>query len=408
MIIVKKNNVSLILIIWIFLLLYYPPILNVNMLHIVAVISYLYLIKNYKYFLKIGGFNKAAKEMLLLLAISIYMIIICTAGEGSVLGFVGFMELLIEVIPSSFAIAIYMKKRNYTKEDYIVILLMVGTIQGIISLISFLVPDFQSIIIHRAIIYGFDSEKYSSFLNRRYFGVAYNLVTYVTVVQSFFSVLTMRYFINKRKKYILMTPFLLFSAIVNGRSSIIIIIIGIFLLICEEVKKANGESLIKIICMTLFFLFLLIIGIKKIEFISPRTFIWLTDGIKEIFLFFTKLDMQGSYFSTLLNWNKFIPEGINLFFGVGELSIGGNTFGVSSDIGYINYLWFGGAILFVLLHWFYIDIIYQIHKTSNKTIRFSAVFFLLICFIYNIKMPVFLLNECSIMIIMMYVVTIIL
>lgn len=403
-----KKIFSVTLLIWMFLLLYYPPIFNINMLHIVAAVSYTYIYKNYRFYSKIGGFNKVAKGILLLSAPSIYTMAVCMGREGLALEFVGFMELLIEVIPSSFAIAIYMKKKGYKTEDYIRVLLIVGTLQGIISVLTFIFPDLQLMIINRAIMYGFDAEKYRSFANRRYFGLAYNLVTYVPVVQAFMAVIAMRYLAIKNKIYILMIPFLLFSAIINGRSSIVILIIGIMILFLEQIKRARADRMAKIICIAIILSAVCFIGIRSFEFISPRTFIWLSDGIKEIFLLFTKLDMRGSYFSTLLNWNEYLPRGVKFFFGIGELSIGGNSYGVSSDIGYINYLWLGGIVLFLLLHCFYFSILYLIRKVNNKTVRFSAVFLFLICIIFNIKMPVFLLNECSIMIVMTYIITAIL
>lgn len=396
----RKSNILLIL--FIFFLIYYPPIIGVNLLHIIACFSYIYLIKNFSYL------RKACRQRIELLVIGfsiliVWLLLICLI-EGNSFGVgIGYLQIVLEVFPSAIAVGICCHKKGMNKDEFFEVLLIAGTIQGIISVVTFVFPNIQEIILNQALKYGFDNQKYSSFLGRRYFGLAYNLVTYVPVCQSFFAVMAIRWALNKKIHYFLMVPFLAFSAIINGRSALVILGVGLVMLFIEQLKKVDVLRFLKIALIATLLLMILGFIYSKLEIWSPRTYMWLDQGIEEIKMFVLEGE-TGAYFSTISNVSEVIPKGSEFIAGIGEMSIGGNSKGIASDIGYINYLWMGGVVFFILVHCIFFCIIFSVSKYSRRsnTFKFISSYLFLIAIIFNVKMPVFSLNEMMIIIMMIY------
>jgi len=397
---IAKKNVFFT--IFLFLLIYYPPIIGINLLHIIACFSYLYLIKNHCYL------RKACKERIVLLIVGfgfilIWLLAVCLIEKKPFAVGIGYLQIVLEVLPATIAVGIYCVKKNITKEEFLDLILVVGTIQGIISVIAFVFPDVQRAILNQALKYGFDNQKYSSFLGRRYFGLAYNLVTYVPVCQSFLTIIVIHLALDKKIKYLYMVPFLIFSAIINGRSALIILCVGMGMLFIEQMRKLDVAKTLKISFITIIFLVLLIVLYNNLENWSPRTYMWLEQGIEEIKMFIFEGE-TGTYLSSITNVSDLMPKGTEFFAGIGEMSIGGNSRGIASDIGYINYLWMGGAVFLILVHCQFFYIIASLLKYSKKSaiLRFAGIYIFIIMIIFNVKMPIFSLNEMTIMTIMIY------
>lgn len=404
---IKKGKHNFVFIVFMFLFIYYPPILNINMLHIIAILSYVYLVFHYKIIASNKILNILSGNICKIMIVCVYSIIIAIINTGFLSDTIGFLQLFLEVIPSSIAAALYMKKKKYTLYDSMNLLIILGIIQGVIAILAFAFPSLQQFLVQRAIHYGFNASKYNSFLDRRYYGLAYNLVTYVPVLQSFLAVISLKLAIDRNKKYFIALPILIFSAIINGRSSTIIILIGLVLLILEQIIKRQSYKFIKLIAVFSIGVYVIYYFIGKLELVSYRAYTWISEGLWEIFFFITERNMEGSFFSTLNSWKLYIPSGMKFIFGIGELSIGGNSSYIATDIGYINYLWLGGIILLVLLHIYYFDMIIQMYQIGrnrkNSLIIFYSIFFIITCVIFNIKMPVFLLNEFSIVLILSFI-----
>lgn len=399
----SENIRKIHLIIFLFLLIYYPPIININILHILAVVSYTYLFINFSYLKKKILFNKVIITIAMFFCMIFWLFLCCLLGGQVFKITIGYLQIAIEVFPATLAVAIYCFKSGYTKEEFLDILLFTATIQGIISVITFVLPDVQAMIIDSALDYGFNQQKYSSFLRRRYFGLAYNLVTYVPVCQSIFAVIAMRLVVKKKMRYIWTIPFLVFSGIINGRSSIVILGVGVVMLLLEQLKTNSFFHHLKLISLISGGVLLLLFLYNSMELWSPRTFIWIKQGLEEIKLFIFEGE-SGTYFSTLSNVSSLLPKGLSIIVGTGEMSIGGNSQGIVTDIGYVNYLWMGGIIFAVLVHFVFFKILLVINRRTKKDpmFRFLGIYLLLSVLIFNIKMPVFSLNEVTNIIILLY------
>ena len=392
----KKENFidRFFFIIFLFLFINYSPLLRINMLHVIAFFSCFYLLLNYKY-VKTYGLIGYVLSMLCMIGFVSSSILF---GTNHYMSLLMFFEYLIDIIPSALVCVCYSNKYNIKKDDFLKIIFWVCFIQGILSLVTFIFPPFQMIFVYKAINYGFNAVKYSTFLGRRYFGTSYNLVTYLPVLQSLVSVILLEYSINKERKFFLLLPAIIFSALINSRSSLILLAIGFFIILFRKI------NLKRIVCMALGGTLLIMIFVflfENLSVFSEKTYLWLNQGFIEIYNLLFNGKIEG-YFTSLIDWQKKIPTGLYFLHGIGEGSVGGNSFGVASDIGYINYLWLGGINLFLLLHIFFFSIFIYFIKDKNEYIRMFGILAFVFTVIFNINMPIFFLNECTVLFIVFY------
>lgn len=382
------------IVLYFFSLLYYPPLFSTNLLHIVSIIGVIYIICNKKviYRFEVNEFKRIIGDFLLIV---VYLLFVSVVSHSDFSLVITYLRIIIEIIPSCYALVCMCEKRDYKKYDFLNLLLITAMLQGIFSVIIFVVPNAQTIVLEKAITYGFDAEKYIGFLNRRYFGLSYNLVTYTPVVQGCCFILGLQLALNRKSSYYLMLPFILFSAIINSRSSFVIIGIGMVLLLLYNFRKVVVLRFITAFIILILFFNQILIKIKEI---APATYSWMTNGINGIYLF---LGGHGrtDYFVSLTNWTSKLPKGIEFILGIGEMTILGNRYNVATDIGYINYLWMGGIIFLFLINWIFIKMIWKIYKKEkDRNIRLFLICIIISIIVFNIKMPALLLDEFTILI----------
>lgn len=400
MVIKIKAPKKLPIVIYLFILIYYPPILKVNLLHIVSLIAYAYLLINIGMARRLVKKVGSTKHIIFFLIVGIYLLFIALGNSNNLNYSFVYVQYAIEIIPCCLMVLLFFVKNELTTEDFMDVLLWVGTIQGILSLISFAIPSFQSYTLQKAINYGFNEAKFNSFLRRRYFGFAYNLVTYTPLVQSSLLIYAIHKERTGRIRYLIFAPFLLFSAIMNARSPILLIAVGIVMMLFVG---GNIKRNVALFIFTAATLVVVSYFLTRIEAISYRSYSWLMNGIEELSSII-RLDSSNSYISGVRNITNLFPQGKNFLFGTGAIVIGSSIQSVSTDIGYVNYLWLGGIVFFFVINIYFIKAETRIinNVRTNDSVKVFAVHILLTTLIFNYKMPIFLINEYSIIIILVY------
>ena len=189
-----------------------------------------------------------------------------------------------------------------------------------------------------------------------------------------------------------------FSAAINARVSMVVIGVCIGVLIFFTPKKKRSVYLRYLVGggMAVIFAFL---GIILISYYAPHTFEWIRSGILEI-LEFLHGDINDGYFSYITDIGHLqLPKGIKLIVGSGARTLGGNRYGISSDIGYINDIWLGGILYCIVIYslmLYYLIKINKIKTSKDKNILTFIQYTLLFCAIFlNVKMYIVSLNGFS-------------
>lgn len=359
-----------------FIYLFNPPILPFNMIHILSGISLVYIIC-YKrneiiQLLKRSKFNIF---ILLMLVVICYIFIIIFVSNKSYEILLSYI-LILENIPVVFFIYYYCQKKKISIYELLKKIIIVGTIQGCIALITYINPTIHEYLVNILMKNGYGTvlEQLSS---HRIYGFASNLTYSTPILQMFLAIIGIEMIIVREEKWAyLCIPILIVSSVINARTSIGVLLAGIICIMLFNLNKKNYK----------YVLIIVIVLICSMSYIlsydgDSSNIKWIKVGISEI-LDFSQGEKTG-YFDTL--FNKFIvfPEGLELIGGTGNTIFGNEEIG--SDVGFINDIWLGGILLCLQLYTANIYIILKVKFKDKKIKNFYILFTLLTVIIMNIK-----------------------
>ena len=378
---------SFFVVIGVFILLYNPPIFTFNSMHAVGMLSLLYLL------IHIG----AAADMLrslkfggLLLGVLfwfgylLYSVVLMNS-EDWIFTIVP-LYFLIDIIPFGMAVRIILAKKGRSADDFINIVIAAALIQAFLALAAFFNPEIRSFFLAE---YLENAEGVVTIANHRFYGLAAGLSFDMPILQTVIA-LAVIYPSRKLKAFHYFAAFLLFfSAIINARNAIVVVVIGLFSMVILDRRPLNRRIRYGMVLMSLVALATVALP-PAIEAIAPSTFNWIVRGFKEILGFFFKGDTKsaGNYFAYITDPSKYqIPEDLpEILFGAGHPTMGMESrYGFASDIGYINDLWRGGIVYIVLLYLFFAAIMLFLRRHPCSRVSFLGTFMLILYPFINIK-----------------------
>lgn len=396
----KKAALKWFTTVYLFFLIYYPPVFSVNVLYVQAFFSWLIL---FVILITQKGVIKYTKDQiksfLFFLVILLYLWIVALVNKTSVLETSkSVLFWLVSVFPSLVVLNRAYSKLDFSMLEYLKSILDIGLIQAFFSIFAFFNSGFQSWFLQRMIAYGYSATRFSQISQLRWFGFASKLGFTTPAVQCFLGVLAIYLSILYSKKYLIYVPFLLFSAIINARIVFLIFLAGVLIIIVNETSHVKVRNMINLFLIFLTTLLLIPVILQLLKITNFKNYEWFTSGISQMLGFSdTAVYGIGNYFFDKSNY--LLPEGFHLLFGTGNYANGDNKMGFSTDIGYINDIWLGGIFFAVVILIYFIHTSLSMRKYSvfqEKSINnFLAYFFLFSFFILNIKGYVFSINEFS-------------
>jgi hypothetical protein len=369
------------------------------MIHIIALTSLCYLAFNYKYLIEYNIIKKTKTLLISMAVILIYLIAISLIKRKII--FYTPLFWLFDVIPFAFAMVIYFKKNDYSFIKLINLVIAAGFLQAATAIVAFAFRNIQSIFVENMINHGY-SDIIREISEYRIFGYSGSLTFATPILQSIIAIITLYMAIKYKLYYILISVPLIFSAIINARTSIIILIIGILLLVFFSIIHFNAKNFLKLILLLMLIAVLVAATIIILKKYSIPTYTWFIHGINEFLTIFN--NNETGYFSYLFNKDIYVfPHGISLFFGEGITIISENIFNIQSDIGYINDIWVGGLLYSAMLYTTIGYLIIKLYKTKNYFVKFMSVFFMVSFLLLNIKGQILTSDDVSNFFIMFYV-----
>lgn len=261
-------------------------------------------------------------------------------------------------------------KIGYSKYEIMATFLNVVFIQGIIAVLMLLVPAFHDVALH---LYYAGAVENSFISDKRIYGLSSEYTYTTPILNGIFGVIAVFLSIKKSKLYLIYVPIILLLVLLNGRTGLIVFIIGSIIIIFQNSRRfTHIVGLLILSSLGIYAVFYLI------SIFSIETYNWILG-------FFTDtsnlLDGKATGNYTQLGM-QFPSE--NLIFGYGfrifdpSKVISNGIFFRQSDIGYVNDLFLGGIVYLILL---YIPIFTYILSSADKDVQFKnsgLSFFLLI------------------------------
>lgn len=377
------------IIIGLFVILYNPPIFTFNCMHIVGAASIIYIIIYNRAFLR----NEYARWFIIFMVIEAYLFIMVVGVHNH--GFTGVvfpLYYILDVIPFSIVIKDYFDRNEIEYKRIISYSFIAALAQSVLSILSFINPQIQKVIVNRIIELS-GVKIYSYWSTIRMYGFSNGLMFEMPAIQTILAIIGFYYAITIDWKYLILSSIYLFTAIINARTSYVLLLAGIIVLIVfsSKQRKINPKRIIVIIIAGTIFITIIFPIIRQI---SPQTYNWMSKGIEEI-LGFLNGDTETGYFSYVTNNDRYVlPSSVfGVLFGEGTSIAGGlRRLGVYSDIGFINDIWIGGLAYVAIL---YTSVFLRLKKMvfSNTSLcRFLGIILLVSVLVLNIKGRIFAMN----------------
>lgn len=369
-----------------FVIMYQPPVLSINLMHFVGLFSWFIILKQSR--TKIDFIY--IKWMIFFSLVLCYLLFFCSLINQQPLSSISFpIYYLLEVIPFVFVLFEYLKKYGLTIYDFFKILILTGFIQSLLSIIAFFSVTIKDIFTFLILSNSGWTENASMqyWAGVRMNGFSSSLMFAMPVVQGILSIISFYLFLKKfGKKYLFFSFTLFISGMLNARTTFIVVGIGIVIILLSNTLSIR-RIVILLISLASLLLFITFLIIPMLEKKNPVTYEWISAGIGEILSFFKGTGNNTIYFSYLGNEEVYsIPSNWKLLFGEGyTIMLGYNPFHVYSDIGYINDIWLGGICFVIILYSFLFFNLLYIFRAKNDLIKFVGLFLFFVLPIVNIK-----------------------
>ena len=389
-----------------FCLLYQPPVLNFNIIHVVGIASWLYilLVSNVsKGVLTIDKTERTVFTCFIFISLYVFFDVVLLLGGTLALAFSSFY-CVIDIIPFCVVLKNIGRRKRCTTEDFINLFIFTASLQAVMVFAAIVFPPVQSFFIQKLVDYGYTTD-FSRFSSYRIYGFAASLTFITPIVQSFVAVLCFLKGTKSKAKllYYTLGTLLFASGVVNARIAIVVLVIGF----SAYVFWGKAPIIRKIAFLVAIFVGSYLLINLVFPFLAkqfPATYNWIYSGVDELENAFRGNFTQG-YFSYITSKEKYtLPSDVlNIIFGKGYRIMGGRAlYGVSSDIGFINDIWLGGLFYCIIVYTVYFGFMKSMYKSKDSLSSFIGLFFILTFIICNFKGYVFTMNGLTNMLLVFY------
>lgn len=254
-------------------------------------------------------------------------------------------------------------------EEKFKFILNVAMIQAFIVIIMLLIPSLRNTLLNHFYQYG-NGNHFT--MEKRVYGIMSNYTFATPIFHGILATLALVCGIIYNKKMYLYIPFLVLMIALNGRTGILVFILGIFITLIYFIIR---NRYIKKMILGLSVLLILVgISLTFLKNYKLDTYNFLISGIEDVanFIFYNEkngnIETLLENFSDNINVTTFVYGNGHKIQNSGDIPNNIIFFeGVYSDMGYLNDMYMGGILYMLLL---YIPIMYFLLKKVN-TVKIS-------------------------------------
>ncbi len=388
------------LICYMFFLLFQPPLLKANVLHLCVLIA-----------LPALFFNKIEDKVCYPF---IYFLGLLTIffSYGQIVNYsLNFGSLYAQIITMGeiYICALYIKyvcqKYNISLTDFCNVLLVTSLIQAILAIFAFCYPSIQDAFLKFKLDNTVADPAVIEYLKTlRLYGFCTNYTFTMPLFQGLVILISLYSYLTKGGiwRIFLIVP-IAFSGVINARNIIVLLLAGVVLVAFFAIGgKYTRKRILTLLGFAVSALLLIIIVISCLDLEENKTFLWIQKGIDELKQLF-KGERTGTFELLFTGWQSDLSLK-HYVFGIGRFVMGDPYKGYVSDIGFINYMYLGGLLFSFVL---YVGVGYFLWKTWKKgeDFRFLALLLAIAFILGNIKGYVFGNNEMVICFCIFYALT---
>ena len=410
MITIGKKRISIPMILFMYVLIYNPPLLapvfRNNSVWLVMLPSVAYVLLHLKELKEFTNFRAVVCTEAVLGVFLVYLMAMAKINGNPITSFGFFVYWMAGVIPFALACWISLRKKGLGFAELLDHLLITGLVMAATAIAAFLVPAVKEFFVERMIAYGIPYViKLSCY---RYFGLAANLTSTAAYAQITLASIALYRGIREKPLWLLAFPMLAFSANINVRTTVYLMLAGMAAVLAGLLFTKNLKMIGKFFLAAVPALAIAYFGLELVRLVNPMTYDWLGRGIEQVSSFVggEEVPYSDGYFQELA-WMlapEHFPRGIRLVFGAGTEIMGTvveDKYGVSSDVGFMNDLWRGGLVYLVSVTALYLRTLWQMAR-SRTVRRETGIFLAVLCLFFfgitNIKGHFFIHSDLTVII----------
>ena len=407
MIRIGKMKISLPMILFMYVLIYNPPLLSPlyhsNSVWLVMLPSIAYVLLHWKELKEFTNLRAVVRMEIILGLILAYLMAMAKLNGNPVSAFGYFVYWMAGVIPFSLACWICLRKKGLGFAELLDHLLLTGLVMAATAVAAFLIPPVKEFFIEKMIAYGIPYViKLSCY---RYFGLAANLTSTAAYAQIALACIALYRGIREKTGWLIAFPVLAFSANINVRTTVYMMLAGMAAVLIGLLFAKDRRLIGKFFLAAVPALAIAYFGLGLVRWVNPMTHDWLTVGIEQVSSFIggEEVPYSDGYFQELA-WMlapEHFPGGLKLVFGAGTEIMGTvveDKYGVSSDVGFMNDLWRGGILYLVTISALYLGMLWKMIR-SRTVRRETGVFLAALCLFFfgitNIKGHFFIHSDLT-------------
>lgn len=375
----KINIKKTCIVLYLFALIFAPPIIPFNIIYILFIIACIGLIK-----LSRNSKKYVHKSFLMGTIWLLYVLVVILMNEifsnyDLLLNRITVLYQIFLLIPMQIVCALFVCKfceyHNISFNQLVDLCILAGLIEGICVMVAFLLPSVRNLFLNLMIRNGQKSVYTDELMSYRAYGFADTLLDTFGYGMGILSGCCILKDKIELKDWICCFLFL-FSTAVNSRTGLAIFLVFVVVKIINLLKNGKISYRFFLYIAEIFiFVGLASFFIKRTELKNTTTFKWIISGFRSVYNFLTKTEgtyTLGSMQNSLLSKNFYhLPtEGLAVLLGKGHSCYGSqmkSIYGYASDVGYINYIWICGIIGLIALMAAILKIFISVinHATSN-------------------------------------------
>lgn len=385
------------LVLGMYVLIYNPPVLGFNWIWIVMPLSVLYVLLHWKELKSFTNLHTILWTEVVLGVMLVYLAGMAVLNHHAPSAFGYFVYWMAGDIPFALAAWICLRKRGQGFSGLIDHLLTAGLVMAATAIASLTIPAVKIFFTERMNDYGIPYViKFAPYRN---YGFAANLVSTAAYAQGVLACIALYRGMKGKPVWLAAFPMLAFSANINARTAIAVILAGIAAAGASVLYSRDRKKIFLYAGIAATSFATAFFGLQLVQYMSRATFEWLTRGLDQVGSFVAGGEDSG-YFTDLAGMSGIsnLPQGLKLVFGAGTGVLYGSEYGVASDVGFLNDLWRGGILYSAAIIGLFLRTLWQIlrSRTVNRQDGvFLAVLFLLVFGFTNIKGSFFIHSDVT-------------
>ena len=404
---IGKKMISIPMILFMYMLIYNPPLLaplfRNNSVWLIMLPSIAYVLLHFRELREFTNFRAVVWTEAVLAVMLAYLIGTAKINGNSITVFGYYVYWMTGAFPFALSCWICLRKRGLGFGELLDHLLITGLLMAATAVAAMLIPKVKEFFIEKMIAYGIPYViKLSCY---RHFGLAANLTSTAAYTQAALACIALWRGIRGKHLWLIAFPVLAFSANINIRTAVYLILAGMGAVFAGALFTKDRKTMMRFAGAAVLSVAAAYFGLELLRWINPMTRQWLTRGIAQVSSFMTGSDeFRGEgYFGELSRMlaPDIFPRGLKLIFGAGTEVMGTvaeGKYGVSSDVGFVNDVWKGGILYLTVIIGLYARILWKMIR--SKTVRletgvFFAVLFLLFGAITNTKGSFFIHSDLT-------------